>query len=99
LVLVPAIKAPTSNSSLLAGSQEDGSLDELKASSQQRDVSPFDIAIVYVGLGDLASAFQCFEEAYQQRVWRIIELTLPMFDDLRPDARWHGLVRRIGLLQ
>jgi tetratricopeptide (TPR) repeat protein len=74
-------------------------LDELKASSQQRYVSPFDIAIVYVGLGDLASAFQCLEEAYQQRVWRIIELTLPMFDNLRPDTRWHGLVRRIGLLQ
>ena len=73
--------------------------DELKASSQQRYVSPFDIAIVNVGLGDLASAFQCLEEAYQQRVWRIIELALPMFDNLRPDTRWHGLVRRIGLLQ
>jgi tetratricopeptide (TPR) repeat protein len=74
-------------------------LDELKASSQGRYVSPFDIAVVYVGLGDLTSAFQWFEEAYQQRTWRTIELTMPMFDNLRSDPRWQDLVRRIGLTQ
>jgi TolB-like protein/Flp pilus assembly protein TadD len=74
-------------------------LDELKKLSQQRYVSPFDIAVVYVGLGDLSSAFQWLEEAYRQRVFRIIELTLPMFDSLRSDWRWQDLVRRIGLPQ
>jgi len=74
-------------------------LDELKAASQRRYISPFDIAVVYVGLGDLASAFQRLEEAYRQRVFRIIELTMPMFDSLRSDPRWQDLVRRIGLLR
>jgi tetratricopeptide (TPR) repeat protein len=74
-------------------------LDALKALGQQRYVSPFDIAVVYVGLGDLTSAFQCLEEAYRQRVFRIIELTLPMFDSLRSDCRWQDLVGRIGLPQ
>jgi tetratricopeptide (TPR) repeat protein len=74
-------------------------LEELKAMSQQKYVSPFDIAVVHVGLGDQTSAFQCFEEAYQQRVFRIIELTMPMFDSLRPDPRWQDLVRRVGLPQ
>jgi TolB-like protein/Tfp pilus assembly protein PilF len=74
-------------------------LDELKGLSQRRYVSPFDLAVVYVGLNDLSSAFQWLEEAYQQRVFRIIELTLPMFDSLRPDPRWQDLVRRIGLAQ
>ena len=74
-------------------------LDELKTLSQREYVSPFDFAVVYAGLGDQASAFQWLEEAYQQRVFRIIELTLPMFDNLRSDVRWQDLVRRIGLPQ
>lgn len=72
-------------------------LDELETLSGQQYVSPFDIAVVYAGLGDLASTFKRLEEAYQQRVFRIIELTLPMFDNLRSDSRWQDLVRRIGL--
>ncbi len=74
-------------------------LDELRALSQQKRVSPFDIAVIYVGLGELTSAFEWLEEAYRQRIFRIIELTLPMFDTLRPDWRWQNLVRRIGLPQ
>jgi TolB-like protein len=74
-------------------------LDELKALSQQRYVSPFDLAVVYVGLGDRDTAFRWLEESYQQRVFRIIELTMPMFDSLRSDPRWQDLVRRIGLPQ
>jgi TolB-like protein/Flp pilus assembly protein TadD len=72
-------------------------LSDLIALSSQWYVSPFDIAVIHAGLGDATSAFQWLEEAYQQRVWRIIELTLPMFDSLRADDRWHELVRRIGL--
>jgi hypothetical protein len=30
-------------------------------------------------------------------VWRIIELTLPIFDPLHADPRWQDLVQRIGL--
>jgi len=50
-------------------------LDNLRALSLQRYVSPFDIAVVYAGLGDLPSAFRWFERAYEERVFRIIELT------------------------
>lgn len=71
----------------------------LEALTSQRYVSPFDFAVVYVGLGDRTSAFQWLEEAYRQRVFRIVELTLPMFDSVRSDARWGDLVRRIGLPQ
>ena len=74
-------------------------LDELKMLSQQQYISPFDLAVIYAGMGDPDATFQWLEEAYQQRVFRIIELTLPMFDDLRSDARWQDLVRRIGLPQ
>ncbi len=72
-------------------------LDELNALRQQSYVSPLDMAVIHFGLGDLTSTFEWLEEAYRQRVWRIIELLMPFFDSLRPDPRWQDLVRRIGL--
>ena len=72
-------------------------LEELTDMSRLRYVSPFDIAVVHAGLGDRDAAFECLEGAYQQRVFRIIELTFPMFDDLRSDRRWVDLVQRVGL--
>jgi tetratricopeptide (TPR) repeat protein len=72
-------------------------LEELKAFSRQRYVSPFDLAVVYLGLGELNPAFQCLEDAYRQRVFRLVELTLPMFDAVRSDHRWKDLVGRVGL--
>ena len=72
-------------------------LEELKALSRQRYVSPFDIAVVHAGLGCRDAAFECLEDACEQRVFRLVELTLPMFDHLRSDRRWEDLVRRVGL--
>jgi tetratricopeptide (TPR) repeat protein len=72
-------------------------LERVKTLSHQRYVSPFDFAVIQIGLGDLTSAFEHLEEAYRQRVFRLIELTMPMFDNLRPDPRWKNLVQRIGL--
>jgi tetratricopeptide (TPR) repeat protein len=69
----------------------------LEVLSRERYVSPFDIAVVHAGLGDRNAAFGCLQQACEQRVFRIIELMLPMFDDLRSDRRWEDLVRRVGL--
>ena len=95
----PPCRALVGRAYALAGerSKAESILEELKTLSQEQYVSPFDIAVVHVGLGDLTSTFQRLEEAYQQRVFRIIELTFPMFDNLRSDPRWQDLVRRIGL--
>ena len=72
---------------------------ELEVHSKKAYVSPFDIALMYLGLGDKTSAFQWLEEAYRHRVFRLVELTMRMFDDIRPDLRWKDLVARIGLLK
>ena len=66
---------------------------ELQGKGKVRD------ACLFLRASDRDSAFQLLEEAYQQRVFRIIELTMPMFDGLRSDSRWQDLVHRIGLLQ
>jgi len=47
--------------------------------------------------GELASTFEWLERAYSERVFRLIELTLPMFDGLRSSPQWHDLMRRVGL--
>jgi hypothetical protein len=65
--------------------------------SKNTYVSPFDVALVHLGLQDMTTAFRWLEEAYRQRVFRLIELTMPMFDDIRIDSRWKELVTRIGL--
>jgi TolB-like protein/lipoprotein NlpI len=72
-------------------------LNELTTLAQRTFISPFDLATIRAGLGDLTETFRLLEEAYDQRVFRIIELTFPMFDNLRQDQRWKYLVSRIGL--
>ena len=74
-------------------------IDDLATQAKNRYVSPFDVGIVYLGLQDTASVFHWLEEAYRERVFRLIELTLPMFDGVRSDPRWKDLVARIGLSQ
>ena len=72
-------------------------LDDLSTLSRERDVSPLDIAVVHTGMGDRDSAFEWLEKAYQERTMRIQELPDPLFDSLRSDVRFAGLMRRIGL--
>ncbi len=95
----PLYRALLANAYALAGERAKAlsALDELKALSQQRYVSPLDIAVVYTGLGDRNAAFQWLEKAYQERTMRIQELPEPIFDSLRSDPRFWDLMRRIGL--
>ena len=66
--------------------------------SKQRYVSPYLIAIVYVGLGDKDQAFAWLDKAFQDRssllLWLKVE---PQFDSLRDDPRFQDLLRRVGL--
>lgn len=74
-------------------------LDQLKALSETKYVSPFDIAVIYLGLGERDSTFEWLEKAFEERTARLLELPDPIFDPLRSDARFQTLVRRIGLPQ
>jgi tetratricopeptide (TPR) repeat protein len=59
--------------------------EELKALSEQRYVSPLDIATVHTGLAIGNLVFEWLEKAYQERTMRIQELPQPIFDGLRGD--------------
>jgi len=74
-------------------------LDELKQRSAQRYVSPYFLALIYIGLGDHDRALASLEAAYQERHPYLIFLKVePVFATLRSDARFAELQRRVGLI-
>lgn len=73
-------------------------LKKLHTISRCRYVSPYCFALVHEGLGEKDHAFKWLEEAVVTHdVWLVWLKTEPRFDGLRPDARFHSLLGRIGL--
>lgn len=71
-------------------------LDEMKQLSASRYVQPYDIAIVYAGLGDKDEAFEWLEKAYEDRNHQVALIAaVPEFENLRSDPRFASLTQRI----
>jgi serine/threonine protein kinase/tetratricopeptide (TPR) repeat protein len=82
-----------------AGRRQDARrvLSEMMATAQKSYVSPYDIAIVYLGLDQRDDAFQWLEKAYQEHSVRLWNLkSHPRFASVRSDPRFLDLSRRIG---
>ena len=72
-------------------------IDELKGRPTRVYTSPFNIAMIYAGLGQKDETLEWLEKAYEDRsMWLIFVNAYPIFDFLRPDPRFHDLVRRMG---
>jgi serine/threonine-protein kinase len=75
-------------------------LDELLRMSRERYVSPYFVAEIYRGLGEIDLTFEWLDKAYEHHsdwlVWLGVE---PALDGLRSDPRFTDLMRRVGLLQ
>ncbi|MGB7621134.1 MAG: protein kinase [Terriglobia bacterium] len=73
-------------------------LSQLSALSKKKYVSPYDMAIVHVGLKENDQAFAWLEKAFEHRSLWLGYLKLePQLDPLRTDPRFQELVRRVGL--
>ena len=73
-------------------------LSELKSLSKERYVPPYDLAVIYSGLGDKDQTFRWLEKSYEEREGALVYLNVePMFDNVRSDPRFKDLVHRIGL--
>jgi tetratricopeptide (TPR) repeat protein len=60
-------------------------------------VSPFWLAVTYVGLNNFDEAMRCLQLAYDERDGAIIYLdVIPVFDPLREDPRFNDLLHKIG---
>jgi len=75
-------------------------LDELKEPSKYHYVSSYEVAAIYVALGDNEQAFQLLERAYKERCFHLVYLNVwPQFSAVSSDPRFQNLVQRIGLAQ
>jgi tetratricopeptide (TPR) repeat protein len=82
-----------------AGRKQDARriLGELMAVAQKSYVSPYDIAVVYLGLGDFDEAFRWLQKAYEEHSVRLWNLkSHPRFAPVRSDPRFRDLSRRVG---
>src|SRR5256886_415677 len=83
----------------LSGRTEDARevLKQLKELSASRYVSPYQMSVLFLSLGEESKAFEWLEKAYEQRAeWMIYLSVDPRFDRLREDSRFTDLLRRIG---
>ena len=63
--------------------------------SQERYVSPFDLALVWLGLGETERAFDYLERAFQDRSYEVLWLPLdPRWDAVRTHASYRSLALR-----
>jgi TolB-like protein/Tfp pilus assembly protein PilF len=69
---------------------------DLEARHDQNPSAHANVALIYSGLGDRDQAMTWLNKAYEARFNPSI-LLRPAFDNLRSDARFQELVRRIGL--
>ncbi len=70
---------------------------QLQLMAEERYVSPFNSALIFMGLGEKDQAFEWLERAYEERsrsmIWLNVEARC---DSLRSDPRFMALVGRIG---
>jgi TolB-like protein/DNA-binding winged helix-turn-helix (wHTH) protein/Flp pilus assembly protein TadD len=84
----------------LAGKRADAYdvLRKLNELSRQRYISSFDVALIYIALGEKDHAFEWLQKAFVDRsTFLIYSKWEPRLDPLRSDPRFRDLVRRIGL--
>lgn len=73
-------------------------IEDLKGRPQSHYVSSYDIAMIYVGLGDVGQAFAWLEKAYEDRSDSLLWLKIdPRLDSIRGDPRLTELMERVGL--
>jgi TolB-like protein/Tfp pilus assembly protein PilF len=72
-------------------------LRELRESSKQRYVSPYNLALIHIGLGQKDEAIQLLEETYEDRDgYNIAFIKVePMLDPLRGDPRFETLAKKV----
>jgi TolB-like protein/tetratricopeptide (TPR) repeat protein len=87
------------NALAVAGRKEDALrvLGDLQKLSKERHVSPYSIALVYVGLGERDHALEWLERAYAERSPQLVVLKVePRLDGIRSDPRFGALMAKMG---
>ena len=73
-------------------------LGQLRDLQGKRYVSPYEFALLNIGLGNKDEAFACLEKAFiDHSSWLIWMKMEPAYDPLRSDPRFAAMMRRVGL--
>jgi tetratricopeptide (TPR) repeat protein len=73
-------------------------LEQLNELASEDYVSPYSLARVHIGLGQIDEAFAQLDKTYQERHGILSYVKVePMFDRIRSDERYSDLLRRLGL--
>ena len=73
-------------------------LGELNELSKQKYVSPYEVATIYVALGNNEEAFQLLGRAYTEHSFHLVYVNVSsQFKAIRSETRFQDLVHRIGL--
>ncbi|MCI0440890.1 MAG: tetratricopeptide repeat protein, partial [Chloroflexi bacterium] len=95
----PVYVAELANACARAGQRREAQklLEDLKTVSKQEYVSPYQIAAIYVGLGEKEPGLAWLEKSYTERaLWLVYIKVDPQFDSLRGDSRFQDLLRRMN---
>jgi TolB-like protein/Flp pilus assembly protein TadD len=96
----PQITAHMAHVMAVSGKRSEAlaALAELQERAKRQYVPPYDIALIYTGLGDNDNAFAWLEKAYEDHSTEMIYFKVePMLTSLRPDGRYRSILRRMGL--
>jgi serine/threonine-protein kinase len=73
-------------------------LERVENLSKQEFVSPYSVARLYLGLGDIDRTMEWLERTYEERHSILIYTSVdPVFDSLRANERFQNLMQRMGL--
>jgi Flp pilus assembly protein TadD len=82
----------------LAGNREGALaiLDELRELEQKRYVSPFETALIHLGLGDLDQAMLWLRKAFEVRAYELVTLEVdPRYDAIRRRPEYGAILREM----
>jgi TolB-like protein/Flp pilus assembly protein TadD len=96
----PQIRAHIAHVMAVSGKKSEAlaGLAELQERAKRQYVPPYDIALIYVGLGEKDKAFAWLEKAYNDHSTEMIYFKVePLLTPLRSDSRYQDLLRRMKL--
>ena len=96
----PAMLASLGRAHALAGhtGEAEALLAQLQERSKHSYVPPYNIGVIYAGLGQKKEALAWLEKSYEERsIWLIFLKCFAAFDGLRQEPGFVDLLRRLGL--
>jgi tetratricopeptide (TPR) repeat protein len=84
----------------ISGKKEEAlkAIDELKALSKERYVSPYCITLIYASMGEKDHAIEWLQKAYDEHVAELIYMKVdPYLDKIRSDPRFIELLSKVRL--